>query len=205
METKITKAVVSLTVVIICVAAILMPVITDATTTTVVTDNEGSWAKLAYASDATTTDYDFSVTVSSGTVTVGTMSGTTDTIIYSDDEGALIAVDGEVSYIYSDNGTATRTVLGSEVTVTNVSGTLTISDGVTVLNATPTWAYYPDADGAYCGCSAEEIKNACDPLAAVGYYAGVYTYNSICVPDYNLVLDTEVEDNDTVVKWVLED
>lgn len=197
----ITNSVVAAVCVILTVA-FAVPLLVDSTTTTNVIDNSGNWAKLSYAEDATTTDYSFEISTNGETVTVGTQSGTSDVVLYADDNGAIVAVDGVLSYI-TESG---RAELGSNVSVTNTAGTLTVSDGVTTVSSSPTWAYYADANGAYATCTADEIKTTGEEFAAVGYFAGVYTYNDLVAPDLGLTMNvTEDEDIVTSVVWSMEE
>lgn len=189
METKNLTNIMGLVVIVILLGAFTAPIIMDAADRTETYVNESpEWVRLALAEDATTADYDFEITISDDQATIGTLSGDADDIVlYADDVGAIMAIDGKLYYIYSDNGT-TCLFLGSYASVENSNGTLTVADSEsnTYSRESPTWAYYPSADGRYSSYKEGNLLMDNDCLAVGGSFAGVVAYNDCLYPALGL-------------------
>lgn len=186
---KLVPLLVGLLIAVVMVGAIFVPVVQSSTTRTVTTEieNEGAeWLKLGYNQG---TDYSFTVGFDGeDNFTVGTQTGAyKDLICYADNERTLF-VSGDYWYLLTNGETPSVHKFTENASVTNASGTLTITDGTDTVytGASPTWAYVPDANGVYGffnegGLNLEEGK----PKVAVGSYAGVFAYNETVVAPGN--------------------
>lgn len=190
----------------ILVCALAVPVMYNITMEPLINDTESNqWVRMGYIEDASE-EYTFNVGVAGDTVTIGSMSGSSaiDTVVYSDDGGALMIAGGEVVYIYESGDDTAITTLGASVSVTNTAGQLTVSDGVnTVVRDSPAWAYCPQAGGNYACYDAGGLYVNNEPLSVGGYFGGVYAYNELITPDYGLVMDSDATNEYiTSVNWV---
>ena len=185
---KLVPMLVGLLLAVVMVGAVFVPVISSSTTRTITTEieNEGAeWLKLGYNQG---TDYSFTVGFDGeDNFTVGTQTGEYKNLIcYADNERTLF-VSGDNWYLLTNGETPSVHKFTDTASVTNASGTLTVTDGETTVytGASPTWAYVPDANGVYGfftdgGLTLEEGK----PKVAVGSYAGVFAYNeTVVAPD----------------------
>lgn len=182
---KFVPMLVGLLLAVVMVGAVFVPVISSSTTRTVTTEieNEGAgWLALGYNEG---TDYSFTVGFDGeDNFSVGTQTGEYDNMICYADPQRTLFVSGDYWYLLTNGENPTVHKFTDTASVTNASGTLTITDGeITVYTgASPTWAYVPDANGNYGfftegGLDLAEGK----PKVAVGSYAGVFVYNDTVV------------------------
>lgn len=189
----------------ILAGAILIPILADITKESVDIENDdASWIRLAYG---TGTDYNVTVSNDGTDITVDTMSGTADDmLIYADNVMCMACKNGSLYVVKQDGENTARTDMGNNVTISSTEGTVTISDGVNTVTSTPSWSYYPDADGVYSTFANAGLKTEGHELAAFGSFAGVFAYNNIVIPDLGLVMQTEIEpEYVNEVKWGLEE
>lgn len=190
---KFVPMLVGLLLAVVMVGAVFVPVISSSTTRTVTTEieNEGAgWLALGYNEG---TDYSFTVGYDEGdNFTVGTQTGEyANMICYADPQRTLF-VSGDNWYLLTNGETPSVHKFTENASVTNASGTLTITDGSETVytGASPNWAYVPDANGVYGfftegGLNLEEGK----PKVAVGSYAGAFAYNDTVVALGDIPLD----------------
>lgn len=190
--TNYSTIIISVLMAVVIIATVMMPIIT-ATTQTVTTteiDNEGGgWLKLGYNEGA---DYSFNVGYETITVDeveteifkVGEQTGDYENMICYADPQRTLFISGDNWYLLTNGESPSVYKFTDTASVSNISGTLIINDGSTVIysGTSPTWAYVPDANGIYGfftegGLTLEEDK----PTVAVGSYAGVFAYNNTVV------------------------
>ena len=206
---KLVPLLVGLLIAVVMVGAVFVPVVQSSTTRTITTEieNEGAeWLKLGYNQG---TDYSFTVGFDGeDNFTVGTQTGEYKNLIcYADNERTLF-VSGDNWYLLTNGENPSVHKFTDTASVTNASGTLTITDGETTVytGASPTWAYVPDANGVYGfftdgGLELEEGK----PTVAVGSYAGVFAYNETVVYSVDADLGLTMSGNyaDGEVIWIV--
>lgn len=163
METKnVLGGIVSLTVVVICVAVIMMPVLGEYTTATKTYVNEGTYFSLADADDAET----HTIVISSDDLPAVTVDGTSVTSEFEDYTVVfgkhsilrLIATTGRLTL----GGTVGEGTSGQwavlrageatdDATIALTGTTLTVTVGETVTTIEDNWAYMdPEGDYSYC-------------------------------------------------------
>lgn len=195
----------------VIVAGVGVNIIAATTVNADVYENDGAdWIRYDYTDGAE--DYSITATVSGSTVTVGDQSGEMgDMIIYADDTSAIVTTGGKLVYLYRvvfDGEFIGRSNdLGDSASVTITDNTVTIQGVGFGADHNIAWAYVPDSSGAYgCFDSGDLTVKPGDGVAAMGYFAGVNTYNRIVTPDYGLIEDADVTEGQiNSVNWVKDD
>lgn len=205
-----TTAVITFVIAVVLFSSVLVPIIGDASSTTISVENEGaSWMRYDMKNSIVGTD--ISVTEDSGNITItnGTDSQSNELsdalIIYAGNNGSVY-YDGTNMIVLSKNNDATTygTLTGS-FTVREINGSVIASDGTNTYDlGTPTWAYVPSSVGQYAMFNDTGFKTEDEPLASISQtYAGVSAYNDIINMDIDLTQNVTMDgENVDSVTWI---
>lgn len=193
MSRKILTGIIAIAVVIVLLSTILIPMVDDASKTTVdIKGNDNpSWIRMSYH----TGKMDDSVQVSqSGSYIVGTQSGSEDVIFYADSSSVIYSDNGRF-YLYNDT---MNVLLNAPFTLTVSGYVTTVNDGNEYVLPQHSWMYFPDPDG-HCTTYHSMDFVSDTPVAALSQkFAGVRAYNGV-----NGISMTVVKNGETVddVYW----
>lgn len=170
METKnMVGTIVTLAVVVVCVAAIMMPVLNDATTTEKTFTNEGVYY---YGIFGTTDTYTFEFDASDGSITVndteidtlsGVTSGTTYSLLATDDTILRYGYNSSNQEYYLQTVGATNASTADTIVATISEGALSVTyttdgtDTVKTISFTELYAIVPTEDAAVLKQSSSEV------------------------------------------------
>ena len=193
MSRKILTGIIAIAVVIVLLSTILIPMVDDASKTTVdIKGNDNpSWIRMSYY----TGKLDDSVQISqSGSYIVGTQSGSEDVIFYADSSSVIYSDNGRF-YLYNDT---MNVLLNTPFTLTVSGYVTTVNDGNEYVLPQHSWVYFPNPDG-HCTTYHSMDFVSDTPVAALSQkFAGVRAYNGV-----NGISMTVVKNGETVddVYW----
>lgn len=210
MKNELPGIIIGIVVGIIVIGTLLVPTINVVSQETISVTNTGA-GELRYVYNAEPVDYSSTIVYTDVSDEIMTGFGGADlqtiaaveSVLWASDIGAVI-FNGSTFYLVADDGeTAVNTDLGDGFTVTVSEGVVTISDSEdTVYSGTITWSYAPKPTGTFAFYTDTEKNIVRFPLAAVGSFVGISTYNELSSDDRfdleSTVTDGVVEE----VSWV---